>query len=491
MGEIPVRLVLHVRRFFCDNPACARHVFTERLPGVVASYARRTDRLRDVLHQIGYWLGGEAGARLAAKMTLGVSPSTLLRQTRKSAGASGGTPRVLGVRVLGVDDFAFLRGHRYGTLLVDLERRRPVDLLPDRKADTLSSWLRSHPGVAVISRDRAEAYADGAAKGAPEATQVADRWHLMRRIADSLQDVLGRERHALEEAARLLALDARKAAPTEPEEPALGTRERRKAERRARRLARYERLRELLAAWPPGRSQRELAKEAGISPATLYRWLKCDGFPERKPMPRRGRRIDPHVPYLAERWADGCRDATRLFREVAARGFTGTYAMVDYLLRAWWGKEPRKGRCRPAKARDKPRALSPREAAWLLLRDREKLKPGEQAFTEELCRRSPRVRKAGELSREFFRLVQQRSVPGLDAWLEAAEGCHLPEIERCCNGMRRDKAAIVAALEHPWSNGQTEGQINRLKSVKRQMYGRAKWDLLRARVLPPPLPCGA
>ena len=196
----PTLLLVRVRRFRCAVPACPRRTFAEPLPGVAQTRARQTDRLRAVHRTIGLALGGNPGARHAAAMGVPISRTTLLTRVRTGDAVPGPA-----VSVLGVDDWAWRKGQRYGTILVDLERRRVVDLLPDRSADTLAAWLKAHPGVSAVVRDRAGAYAEGAARGAPDAIQVADRWHLLRNSSDALRTVLDQHHRDLRAAARTAA----------------------------------------------------------------------------------------------------------------------------------------------------------------------------------------------------------------------------------------------------------------------------------------------
>ena len=475
-SRIAVQINVQARKFFCDQPGCCRRIFTEPLPDLAARYARKTTHLHHALYLVGYALGGEAGARLAVSLGLLVSPNTLLRRLRQRAAAptsasvsavSAPTP----VRVLGVDDFAFRKGQRYGTILVDLERRCVLDLLPDRTAESLTAWLKAHPEVQVISRDRANAYSEAAKAGAPQAKQVADRWHLLKNIADRLEDVVSQEKKALGAAAQR----AYAPAPAPPLAPNYQQRERQATlQRRQARLDTYQEF----FAQNAHLSVKEQIKAAGVSRNTYYKWLNRKTLPPRKPLPRRDRLIDAFIPYLQSRWEAGCQKGATLFKEIQAQGFSGTSPTVDYLLREW-RKEGR-----PSKAPEPLRRPSPREAVWFLLKPAAQLTSRQQQFTQALLELSPRLHKAQELALAFFTLVRKRDVDALDAWLASVEQSDILPLRACLGGMHKDKAAIVAALSCEWSNGQVEGQVNRLKLVKRSMYGRANFALLRARVLP-------
>jgi transposase len=473
---VPVTLRLRIRRFFCQQSGCRRAIFAQRIPEV-ADYARKTERLERTLSLVGFALGGEAGYRLAVELGMATSPDTLLRRLRRTT--------LLGtaeVRVLGVDDWAFRRGKRYGTILVDLERRRVVELLPDRQSSTLAQWLRLHPNVEFVSRDRAGAYADGIREGAPQAVQVADRWHLLKNLSEAVERLVDRHRPLVEQAAASVT-ELQMIEHSLAKSPAAMLSSKEEGEKQLRRQNRYERYLRVIELCQQGLSERAIARTLSINRATVRKFLHSDGFPERASNKRKGSILEPHILYIHRRWAEGCNNANQLWRELQTRGYEGKVAMVRRYIR----------RLRSRLAELSPeqqvkflgtqaafKAPTSRRTGWWLQAELEDLNKEQQAFVERLHELCPSASRAGELARWFREMLKERCPERLDDWLDAAEQT---ELEGFARSLRKDYEAVRAAFSYEWSNGQVEGQIHRLKLVKRQMYGRANLDLLKQRVL--------
>jgi transposase len=483
---VSVKLELHTRRFRCHDDLCLRRIFCERLPQVVATYARKTVRLNDALRLIGFLIGGEAGARAAIRLGMSVSPDTLIRRVRQTV-----TPVMPTPRVLGVDDWAKRKGQSYGTILVDLERRRPVDLLPDRETGTLAAWLKAHPGIEVVTRDRSRAYAEGITGGAPHALQVADRFHILKNLSEALERLLTRQHQFVRAAVQPPAVSSQSLPLPQPQgepptitdptflpplRPRPGV-----AERRDNSLALYK---EVVRLKGEGLSTEEIAPRVGKRPRTVRHWLQLGKFRELRK--HRRSRLDPYLPYISTRWEEGCRNVSQLWRELVERGYRGSYKSLNNYLHRQPSppavEPPRRKNTRPRTDPPLMPAPSPRRALWMLLKP-ERLKEAEQHVVTNICRLSPEVERATELTRRFMQMVRERQAEQLNAWMADVENSQLPELKAFARGLEQDRAAIEAALREEWSNGQTEGQVHRLKLLKRQMYGRAKFDLLRAKVL--------
>jgi len=309
-----VRLLLHVRRFLCDHPLCPKRTFVEPLPDLVPFRAQRTLRLSRTLAVLAFALGGEAGARVSAQLRMPISAASCVRIIRQTPLPPAATPRVLGV-----DDFALRRRQSYATILVDLEQRRPVDLLPDRTADTLATWLRQHPGVEVIARDRSTEYTRGAGTGAPSATQVADRWHLLHNLREAVERVLHRHYTHLRQLPVADPPPTPALAQSRPRRirPVTTSEQARQDVSRSQRRARYDAVRQLAA---DGVAHREIARRLHLSRTTVRLFATAETFPERAPRRWRASILDPYHAYLHQRWADGCTNGSQLWRELRAQG---------------------------------------------------------------------------------------------------------------------------------------------------------------------------
>jgi transposase len=463
-----VRVRLTVRRFRCLGRGCLRRTFTEPFGPYLARRGQRMAEADTLLVSLAYTAGGEGGARLARAAGVPTSPDTLLRLLRRTASASRATPRVLGV-----DDFALRRGHRYGTILVDLELHEVLDLLLDRTAASLADWLKAHPGVEIVVRDRAGAYADGARVGAPDAVQVADRFHLVKNGGEALDEMVRSRRRRIEYAE---PADEAATPPAAPEPPLSRTKQDQLA-RRERRRARWQHVRDLRDA---GASIQGIARETGMHRRTVRHYLATAEPPQPRPPPRPGGLtsplLQPWVSYLQDRWQHGCHNVAQLFRELVAQGYPGSRSLLQQALQPW--RPPRPPR-RSRGSRPRPHQMSVR---WLCLRPPEQLADYERQALDQLLVDDPELATGYQLLQRFRQIIASHDQRSLDTWLADAEASHLPPFVSLAHGIRTDRAAVDAALTTSWSTGQVEGQVHRLKLIKRQGYGRAKLDLLARRV---------
>jgi transposase len=491
LSDHAVRLVLYVRRFRCYNPACSAITFAERLHDFLQPHAQRTTRLRQALQQLGLALGGAAGDRASHRLHMPSSRDTLLRLVRQIP-----TPAVVAPRVLGVDDFALRKGQRYRTILLDLEQRRPVDLLPLRSAMVLERWLQQHPGVEIIARDRGPEYIRGATAGAPQAIQVADRFHLLSNLREALERTLEcshaslRTRFASTPPA-IQAVSASTAVPVR-RRVRTGVEASMPAKRRARRLALYESVRLL---YHQGKSKRHIAQELQISPWLVRRFVEAEQFPERAAKSQRRTSIlTPFEAVLQEQWQQGQRTVPSLFRLLQAQGYSGSIYTVRHWVqqrrqepaphtkpayRAKYTIPPEEVAIRTAAQQRLPAA---RQLVWLVLKEQEELAADDQELLKFLLE-EPSIARIYPLAQQFLLLVRQRDLSAFDGWLSACVSSNVSELASFASGLQQDEAAVRAALTLPWSTGQVEGQITRLKLLKRQMYGRASFTLLGQRVL--------
>jgi transposase len=421
-----------------------------------------------------------------------VSARTLLRLVRAAP-----LPEIEPVIALGVDDWSQRKGHIFGTILVNLEAHKVIDLLPDRTADSLATWLESQSTIEFVTRDRAGAFAEAVRRGAPTAVQVADRFHVLKNLTDLVERVLSRQQSALHAAAEAILQQQQAAQAVSAPMPMvvdeamhgppfpLVADARLTAALHDRRKTRDD---QVLALHEQGVTLSSIAHRLDLTRSTVRRIVR-DGAALAGHRARRASSISPHEQYLWERWTQGCQNSYELWQEIQARGFRGSYVHLRRALRGWRTEPGRRGRTvQPegsplSSSQPALRAFSPRQATWLLLRVAASLQPDERLFLEQLRSVWPAVECVQQLALQFGQLVRRRDHEALGPWLIAAERSGMPEFHGFASGLRRDLQAVTAALHWAWSNGQTEGQVNRLKTLKRAMYGRAKLDLLRLRMI--------
>lgn len=528
---IPVRWLLACRRFWCETPTCARTIFCERLPPTWAGVRqRRTAAVWDWMTAWGWTASAADVADVATRQGLPISADTVIRALRRVP-----DPPVDPVRVVGVDEWAKRKGQTYATILVDQERHRIVDVLPDDRSDTVAAWLQEHPTIQVVTRDRDDAFARAIAAGAPDAMQVADRFHLLQNLRAVLERVFHRVRRP-EPMAPPPAVPGPVATPPDPEVPVPPPR-RSRMERRAqvqaltlqgysqtaiaarlgidRRTVRQDAAAPPIAIGPPplpgnptpdgppppdspahARRQaqwREIRERrvAGQSISTIARALHRDRATVRhyaqaesppQPAPRRTRRgsLSGWTAQLVDGWSTGTHHAQALWSLLQQDGYRGGVAPVRRWVRHH--RQQLRGGLVPAPPAAR---LHPRRLAWCCLQRMPDWSP-QTARTLLVALEDPQVREAYTLTHLFRTLVKYRRPAALEPWIRRAEASPLPEFQRFARGLRTDLPAVTAAIREPWSQGPVEGFNCKIKRTKRLMYGRGSFDLLRTRILHAP-----
>jgi transposase len=454
----PVVIHLTVRRFFCPAAGCSRQTFAEQVPDLTCRYGRRTPVAKQMLEAIGLALGGRAGARLAVAAGIAAGRATLLRLVRALPEPALATPVVLGI-----DDFALRRGKSYATVLADMVTRRPVEVLAGRHAKVVEDWLAAHPGVQVICRDRASAYAEGARAGAPDAVQVADRWHLWNNLTEAAEKCVIQHRACLREPAGPDELPIQ--APEAGAPTALVTRIR----------ERYAAVAELTAS---GTGYRPAARQLGLGLNTVKRYARAASVEDLLESAARPSNLDGFKPCLHQRVSQGQASPARLFEEIHAQGYTGSKANLrDYLRRYTRWARASSATPPPPSVRD--------TVTWLTQHpdsSDEQTRPQLAA----ILGRCPELDALHGAIRGFAVMLVHRRGERLPQWLAQARAIGLPGLNSFVTGIEHDLAAVTAGLTQPWNSGLMEGHVNRIKMLKRQMYGRANLDLLRKRVLMSP-----
>ncbi len=523
LGGLPisgqaVTVILTTRKFFCRNGACSTSIFTERLPGFVDRYGRRTQGLQLALRVLGLALGGRQGIRLAESLGFCSSRETILRGIKRWVRTRSSEKTV--VRRLGIDDWAYRKGQSYGTILVDLDRHAVIDILPGRSKEVVIAWLKEHPEVEYISRDRGGAYAEAGREAAPNAIQVADRFHLVKNAVEMMERWLAGEQKVIRELFEETALEeaaceeggGEKAAVASPELSEPGQEELTGDSSKAgcmekpdeavepkcvlsvkdkRRQAKMERYQTANHLHNNGVSITEIARQLNVKWRTARRLVQADSFPEAATWKKPSRLKESHREYLDERWTSGCHNGATLFRELKERGYAGGYMTVGNYLKVNWRSQSPDGKRKGRTPTSRP---SPRQLSWLLLypeatldhverREGKRERERQSEALAKLTDGDSALKQGMLLTRKFTEIVSKRQAHALDDWINDAKQSGAPVLIRFAQGVEKDYDAIRASLDFDISNGQVEGQVNRLKTKKRMMYGKAGNELLKAMLI--------
>jgi transposase len=361
-----------------------------------------------------------------------------------------------------------------------------------REAETFKKWLLAHPGVQIISRDRGGAFAEGARQGAPQAQQIADRWHLLANLSETMKSFFLNKQSLLKSLVQKPSEDVseEEASPLSPwySGTSLSKRQEEKSvQLHQERVERYHKIHDLAAKKV---DPANIARQVGISRQSVYTYLKRKEPPARTRIHRQSKAlIDPYKDYLIKRWNEGCRNAQQVSREIREQGDTGSdQPIVRFFAQFRKKKDARKfkhvdpSKETPVQAPPKRPPTASQVAHWITFKEEQRLE-WQQSYLTQLCEKDPQIAQTYELIQAFTTMLRERGGERLDEWLQRVEKQGIAELQSFAQGLKKDYEAVKAGLTLSWSNGQTEGQVHRLKLIKRQMYGRGSFTLLRKRVL--------
>lgn len=461
-------LKLLVRKWVCPVDSCPQRIFAEPFPGLVRRYARMTDRLIKALQFLGVTANGADGANLSSSLVMPTTAKTLIRRVLELP-----LPKEGSVRIAGIDEWAWKKGARYGTILVDLEQRRLATLLSERSVETSTAWFRKHPEVRIVSRDRGKIFRAAADAGAPQAKQIVDRFHLQKNFAEALEKFFAHHKRLLKSAAHHLA--------GKTLVPQAGVTRQTEQERKkchAERVRRHKKIWKLSRA---GYRKEDIAQIVGVGSRTVYRALEHEQPPTRHRRHWTHHRADPYLPYLTKRWNEGCHTARALYEEIVAQGYPGSLRAIERIVAQL---RPHGAKLVTKQTITFQKAPSPRNAALMIVRPQDSRTKDQTAFIDQLCKSDPTAATAYNLAQAFGSLLRNREgKPGLEQWKGAVRASGIPELRDFVEGLAGDAEAVVNGCTEPWSNGMVEGFINKVKWIKRSSYGQAGFPLLQRRVL--------
>ena len=456
-------LLVKARKFYCINACCTRKVFTERFTEYIVSRKSKTKRVNEKLLKIALLMGGNGGVRISRLMNIPASSSTLIRLIHQQPLEQNSSPKILGI-----DDWAFKKRERYGTVIVDLEKRKIIDLLPDREAETVEKWLKMHPGVEVVSRDRFTNFANGIKNASSTIIQVADRWHLLKNLGDAMQKVLDRN------VINLKANRSRQAKEIHfsNDTPVVQKKDDGIVEGILRK--KFVLVKQMLAE---GYEIRKISRDTGIARNTIRKW-KCLEIlpPKRSPTMTNMHLYDEIIRKIINK--NPKVETKEVLNQIREMGYNGSQSIAYENIRRIRGPKSKEY------VSQQPSVFwVPPKTGSLFYIDKQKLSRREKEFVDNLIQDCEEVKTATELIQGFKNMLKEHNGELLSGWIELAISSNIKEIKGFAKGLRTDLEAVKNGIELQWSNGPVEGQVNKLKVIKRQMYGRASFELLRKRMV--------